>query len=132
MAIDPLSSTASAAAQATSSSTPAGTAKTSQPLTAAQQKALGKLHEAAQQFESLFVDMLFKEMRKTAPQVSLTGKPSQAEQMFGEMLDEKRAESLAKSDSLGIGSIVEKQLRSAVLGEAPAAVKTTVPKSGAT
>jgi Rod binding domain-containing protein len=52
--------------------------------------------------------------------------------MFGEMLDEKRAESLAKSDSLGIGSIVEKQLRSAVLGEAPAAVKTTVPKSGAT
>ena len=35
-----------------------------QPLTAEQQQALAKLHQAAQQMESLFVDMLFKEMRK--------------------------------------------------------------------
>ena len=113
-----------------SSSIPASGAS-SPALTADQQKALSKLHEASQQFESLFVDMLFKEMRKTAPQVSLTGKPSSAEQMFGEMLDEKRAEELAKSDSLGIGKIVEQQLRSAVLGEAKSAASTDVPADGA-
>ena len=86
------------------------------PLTNEQQAALKKLHQTAQQMESLFVDMLFKEMRKSAPPVSLTGKPSNAEQTFGEMLDEKRAEELSKSGSLGIGKIVEQQLRAAVIG----------------
>ena len=89
------------------------------PLTNEQQQALAKLHKTAQQMEALFVDMLFKEMRKTAPQAGgLTGKPSQAEQTFGEMLDEKRAEELAQSGSIGIGKILEQQLRSAVIGSA--------------
>ena len=90
----------------------------SQPLTAEQQHALTKLHQAAQQMESLFVDMLFKEMRKGAPAVSLTGKTSNAEQTFGEMLDTKRAEELSKTGALGIGAILEQQLRASVLGEA--------------
>ena len=90
----------------------------SQPLTAEQQQALAKLHQAAQQMESLFVDMLFKEMRKSAPPVALTGKTSNAEQTFGEMLDTKRAEELSKTGSLGIGKILEQQLRASVLGEA--------------
>ena len=93
-------------------------AQPAQPLTAAQQQALTKLHQTAQQMESLFVDMLFKEMRKAAPSSSLTGKMSNAEQTFGAMLDEKRADELAKSGSLGIGKILEQQLRSAVLGDA--------------
>jgi peptidoglycan hydrolase FlgJ len=95
-----------------------------QPLTADQQKQLAKLHDAAQQMEALFVDMLFKEMRKGAPPVSLTGKVSNAEQTFGEMLDTKRAEELAKSGSLGIGAVLEQQLRSSIVGPtnvAPAA-----------
>ncbi len=108
----------------------ASSAAKAAPLTAAQQKALSKLHDAAQQFESLFVDMLFKEMRKSAPPVSLTGKTSNAEQMFGDMLDEKRAEELAKTDSLGIGKIVERQLRAAVLGETGAPA-SPAPKGGA-
>jgi peptidoglycan hydrolase FlgJ len=100
----------------------------SQPLTNDQQKSLQKLHQAAQQMESLFVDMLFKEMRKSSPPVSLTGKTSNAEQTFGEMLDEKRAEDLAKSGSLGIGKILEQQMRAAVLGPPPAAPSADVPK----
>lgn len=95
------------------------------PLTADQQQALTKLHQAAQQMESLFVDMLFKEMRKTAPPVSLTGKTSNAEQTFGDMLDEKRSEDLAKTGALGIGAILEQQMRAAVLGTPPAAPTTT-------
>ena len=67
--------------------------------------------------ESLFVDMLFKEMRKSAPTTSLTGKVSNAEQTFGEMLDEKRAEELAKNGSLGIGKVLEEQLRGSVLDQ---------------
>jgi Rod binding domain-containing protein len=89
-----------------------------QPLTAEQQQSLKKLHETAQQMESLFVDMLFKEMRKSAPPVSLTGKTSNAEQTFGEMLDTKRADELAKTGALGIGKIIEQQMRSAVIGTA--------------
>lgn len=88
----------------------------SQPVTPEQQQALQKLHQAAQQMESLFVDMLFKEMRKSSPSTTLTGKVSNAEQTFGEMLDTKRAEELSKTGSLGIGKILEEQLRAAVLG----------------
>ena len=92
------------------------------PLTADQQAALTKLHQTAQQMESLFVNLLFQEMRKTAPQGGgLTGKPSAAEQTFGEMLDEKRAEELSKTGSLGLAQVIEQQLRSAVIGDVPAA-----------
>lgn len=90
------------------------------PLTAQQQQALAKLHQTAQQMEALFVGLLFKEMRKTAPQGGgLTGKPSMAEQTFGEMLDEKRSEQLSQNGSLGIAKVIEQQLRSAVLGDVP-------------
>jgi peptidoglycan hydrolase FlgJ len=98
------------------------------PLTAAQQQSVAKLHDAAVQMESLFVDMLFKEMRKATPQVSLTGQPSQAEQMFGEMLDEKRSEQLASTGSLGIAKVIEQQLRSAVLGSTPATPTAPISK----
>ncbi|HTD32715.1 MAG TPA: rod-binding protein [Candidatus Elarobacter sp.] len=93
-------------------------------LTSEQQAKLSKLHQAAQQMESLFVDMLFKEMRKGSPSTSLTGKVSNAEQTFSEMLDTKRAEELSKSGSLGIGKILEDQLRSAVLGDAGSAPRS--------
>jgi flagellar protein FlgJ len=96
------------------------------PLTNEQQQALQKLHLAAQQMESLFVDLLFKEMRKSAPPASLTGKTSNAEATFSDMLDEKRAEELSKSGSLGIGAILEGQLRASVLAE-PAAGTAALP-----
>lgn len=101
-----------------------------QPLTNEQQHALEKLHQAAQQMESLFVDMLFKEMRKSAPRVSLTGKTSNAEATFSDMLDEKRAEELAKTGSLGIGKILEQQLRASVLADPTAAAQARVREGG--
>ncbi|HEY4439337.1 MAG TPA: rod-binding protein [Candidatus Elarobacter sp.] len=109
-----------------------GAENQNQPLTAGQQQALTKLHQAAQQMESLFVGMLFKEMRKTAPPVSLTGngKTSNAEQTFSDMLDEKRSEELAKTGSLGIGAILEQQLRAAVLATPPATLPNAPAKDG--
>jgi Rod binding domain-containing protein len=44
------------------------------------------------------------------------------------MLDSKRAEDLSKTGSLGIGKILEQQMRAAVLGTPPAAPSTDVPK----
>ena len=85
------------------------------PLTADQQAQLKKLHTAAQQLEGVFVDLLFKEMRKSQPEVSLTGKVSPAEKTFSDMLDEKRADQLAQSGSLGIGKIIEQQLRDQIV-----------------
>jgi len=105
-------------------------APTPAPLTADQQKALLKLHKASQQMESLFVDMLFKEMRKTAPPVSLTGKTSNAEQTFADMLDEKRSDELAKTGALGIGAMLEKEMRAAVLGSTQTAPAVTPSKKG--
>ena len=102
-------------------------APAAQPLTNEQQQALQKLHQAAQQMESLFVDMLFKEMRKSAPPMSLTGKTSNAEATFSDMLDEKRAESLATTGSLGIGKILEQQLRASVLAEPGVAAQARLP-----
>jgi flagellar protein FlgJ len=101
-------------------SDPVNATQSAAPLTGVQEQALAKLHQTAQQMEALFVDLLFKEMRKTAPQGGgLTGKPSQAEETFGEMLDEKRAEELSKTGSLGIAKVIEDQLRSTVLGDVP-------------
>jgi flagellar protein FlgJ len=94
------------------------------PLTAEQQAALAHLHVVAQQFESLFVNMLFKSMREASPQTSITGgKLSSAEETFTQMLDEKRAEALSKTGSFGIAKLLESQLRDSVLANPAQAAK---------
>jgi flagellar protein FlgJ len=94
------------------------------PLTAEQKTALKHLHTAAQQFESLFVNMLFKSMRAASPQTSITGeKLSPAETTFTEMLDEKRSEALAQTGAFGIGKVLEDQLRESVLANPAQAAK---------
>jgi Rod binding domain-containing protein len=87
----------------------------SQPLTASQQAAWAKLKDAAQQFEGIFVGMLFKEMH-TVPKTSITGVVSEADRTFSEMLDQNRADALAKTGAFGIAKILEQQLRASVLG----------------
>jgi Rod binding domain-containing protein len=93
------------------------------PLTADQQAALKKLHDAATQLEGVFAGMLFKEMHKTVPDDGgVFGKRSNAEQMWQDMLDEKQADAMAKTGSFGIAKMVERQLRAQVLaspGTAP-------------
>jgi Rod binding domain-containing protein len=89
----------------------------STPLTADQQAALKKLHDAATQLEGVFAGMLFKEMHKTVPDDGgIFGKRSNAEQMWQDMLDEKQADAMAKTGSFGIAKMVEQQLRAQVLG----------------
>ncbi len=92
----------------------------SAPLTAEQQSALKKLHDAAVQLEGVFVGMLLKQMHSTVPTDSITGKESPAESMWKDMLDEKQADVIAKQGSFGIAKIVESQLRAQVLAGASA------------
>jgi Rod binding domain-containing protein len=102
--------------------------KPSTPLTADQQAALKKLHDAATQLEGVFVGMLFKEMHKTVPDDGgVFGKKSNAEAMWQDMLDEKQADAMAKTGSFGIGKMVEQQLRAQVLGSPGTA--STLPAS---
>jgi flagellar protein FlgJ len=119
-------STSTASTSAAEGTAP-GAGTSAAPLTPAQKQALAGLHSAAQQFESVFLNMLFKEMRKNAPPTSLTGKPSNADNIYADMLDEKRAESLSRTGSLGIGKMLEEQLKASVLANADTEAKTRVP-----
>lgn len=87
----------------------------SAPLTADQQAALKKLHDAATQLEGVFVGMLFKEMQSTVPTDGILGKQSNAEAMWKDMLVEKQSDAIAKTGSFGIAKMVEQQLRAQVL-----------------
>lgn len=99
-----------------------------QPLTPDQQTALKRLHQASQQFEGVFLGMLFKEMRATVPQDSIFGKESPTESTFTEMLDQQRAQQLASTGSVGIAAMMEQQMRAAVLANAGHEAKSSVPQ----
>ena len=98
-----------------------------QKLTPEQQKALDRLHQAATQLEGVFLNMLFSEMRKTVPQDSIFGKNSQTEETFQGMLDEQRADAMAKSGSFGIARVLENQLRDSVLSDSKREAETQLP-----
>lgn len=97
-------------------------------LTPQQKAALGRLHTATTQLEGVFLDMLFSAMRETVPQESIFGKESNGEQTFQTMLDEQRSQSMAQSGNLGIGRVLEEQLRQSVLSDAARESKTDVPR----
>jgi len=65
-----------------------------------------ELREACQDFESIFVNMLLKEMRKSVPSSS----SSYAENTFTEMLDEELANEMSKGGGIGIADMMYKQL----------------------
>lgn len=96
-------------------------------LTPVQEKALKGLHQATQQFEGVFLGMLFKEMRATVPQDGIFGKDSSGTQTWTEMLDQQRAQQLASTGSMGIAKVMEQQLRAAVLANAGHESKAVIP-----
>jgi Rod binding domain-containing protein len=99
---------------------PLNSLSSSAPLTAAQQASLKKLHDAATALEGVFVGMLFKEMHSTVPTDGIFGKQSNADKTWNDMLDEERANDIAKSGSFGIAKMVESQLRASVLNSSAA------------
>jgi len=67
-----------------------------------------KLKEACEGFESYFLNMMLKEMRKTVPESESSN--SYAMSMYQEMLDEEIAETASKGKGIGIADAMYSQL----------------------
>lgn len=67
------------------------------------------LKKACQDFESIFVQMVFKNMRSTVPEDSLFEK-SQAQSIFEGMLDEELSKDVSGAGGMGIADMLFKQL----------------------
>jgi len=70
------------------------------------------LQEACEQFESLMLNFMIREMRATVPEGTLLPR-SMAEEIFTGMLDEKVADEMAQNGGIGISRMIFDQLRSA-------------------
>jgi flagellar protein FlgJ len=89
-----------------------------QQLTPEQQQALKRLHEAATQFEGVFMEMVMNAMEDTVPKDSIFGQESASEGTWQSMLNDERSQAIAQSGSLGIGRVLEEQMRNQVLSDA--------------
>lgn len=75
------------------------------------------LKAAAQQFESVFLNMMLKSMREATPQEGMFD--SEQTRMFTGMLDQQLAQNMANR-GVGLADIMVKQLSRAHVAEAPA------------
>lgn len=101
-------------------------AQNAQNLTPEQKQALAKLHDAATQFEGVFLEMLMNAMQDTVPQQTIFGQEDSSEQTWQGMLNDERAQAISKNDSFGLARQLEQQLRPEVLGNAAQEAKTDV------
>lgn len=71
-----------------------------------------KLKETTQEFEALFLNMMFQAMRKTVDEGGLLEK-SQARETFETMLDEELTKEMAKAGGIGLADKLFDQLKQA-------------------
>lgn len=84
------------------------------------------LKKAATAFEGIFINLLFKEMRKTVNQEEGILPPSHTQSIFQEMLDEEISGQLSKQGAFGIADSVVKTYGKTMESKA---VKTEVKSS---
>ncbi len=70
-----------------------------------------KLYEAAKEFESFFVEKMFREMQKNLPKTGLFH-GGYAEEIFEEMLLTERVRNVSKHTHYGLAEMIYKQLQS--------------------
>lgn len=68
-----------------------------------------RLKQACQGFESMFIQMMWKEMRDTVPENSLFGE-SQGEKIFRDMLDTEMADRMTQAGGVGLADLMYQQL----------------------
>lgn len=68
-----------------------------------------KMRETAQQFEAIFIQQMYKEMRKTVPEGGLLPK-SGAEESFEQMMDQEAALATARQGGIGLAEMMMQQL----------------------
>jgi Rod binding domain-containing protein len=71
----------------------------------------GRLREACSEFEALFINMLFKELRATVGKSGLMD-GGQAEEVYTGMMDTEMARDLAAKGGIGLADILYRQLDS--------------------
>jgi len=71
-----------------------------------------QLRKVSKDFESIFLRMIFKQMRSSVERSSLLGN-SRAMEFFETLRDEQLADSLSKAGGLGIGDMVYQKLKEA-------------------
>ena len=69
------------------------------------------LEKTCRDFESLFVNYLMQEMRKTIPEDSLFG-GGQAEKIYSSMLDGEVSKTIAQQRGIGLSALLYNQLSS--------------------
>jgi len=67
------------------------------------------LRKVSQEFEAIFLEAMFKEMRNTPLGHGLLGQ-DRAAKMYQEMSDQALARNMAESGGLGIGRMIEAEL----------------------
>ncbi|MGD0565893.1 MAG: rod-binding protein [Candidatus Goldiibacteriota bacterium] len=72
---------------------------------------LAQIKKVSQEFESIFLGYMLKQMRKTVPDDQLTGNSS-AKDIFYDMHDDEVSKNLSKAGGIGIAAMVYKQLSS--------------------
>ncbi len=68
-----------------------------------------RLKKACQLFESMFLNELFKEMRKTIPRGGLI-KENNSDGIYKSMLDQEYANHMAEAGGIGLGEMLFRQL----------------------
>ncbi len=69
-----------------------------------------KLREACQDFEAMFMSIMYKQMRNTVPENELFGK-SNGEKIFESMLDDEVMKNASKAGGVGLGDMLYRQLK---------------------
>lgn len=67
------------------------------------------LRKACRMFESYFLQLMLKEMRKTIPESGLVNR-SQAEKIFTDLMDQSLADRSTQAGSMGLADMLERQL----------------------
>lgn len=70
-----------------------------------------ELKKVAEEFESIFIDMMFKSMRKNIDTEDSFIEKSNARSMFESMYDEELSKEIAKSGGFGIADMIFKSLK---------------------
>lgn len=85
----------------------------SQALNDVKEKAKGRdpeqLRKAAEQFEAIFLQQMFKEMRNTVPDDGLLSRKN-ADDIYSQMQDAEAAKVLAERGGVGLAELMMKQL----------------------
>ena len=82
------------------------------PLDTVTQKAkdLESLRESTREFEAIFINEMFKSMRKTVPDGGLIEKDIN-EEIYREMMDMEMARNASSGEGIGLGKAMFEQLR---------------------